>query len=96
MAFCKRGLMDADGCIYIRKNRKYNPYVLSFVAKNKKCVEQMKQIWNVDTKINSHNGAYTIMKEGKGIIEILNNIYKGSSDKNRLSRKYAKYRSIVE
>lgn len=91
-----RGLMDADGCICIRKNRKYNPYTVSFVAKNKKCVEQMKQIWNVDTKVNSNNGAYTIMKEGKGAIEILNNIYKDSSDKNRLSRKYAKYCSIVK
>ena len=91
-----RGLMDADGCIYIRKNRKYNPYILSFVAKNKTCVEQMKQIWNVDTKINSYNGAYTIIKEGNEVIEILNNMYKDSSDKNRLDRKYAKYCSIVK
>lgn len=91
-----RGLMDADGCISIRSNRRYYPYIISFVAKNKKCVEQMKEIWKIDNKITENNEVYIIAKEGRGVIPILNKIYENSSEQNRLNRKYAKYRSIVE
>lgn len=90
-----RGLMDADGCIYTRDGRRNYSCTISFVAKNKKCIEQMKDIWNINNKINAYNGAFTIMKEGKEAIAILDKIYKNSSDKNRLDRKYAKYCSIV-
>ena len=46
-----RGLMDGDGCITLLHNTLYNPYAISFVAANIKCVEQMKTLWEVDNKI---------------------------------------------
>lgn len=91
-----RGLMDGDGCITLLSNQKYNPYGISFVSANLQCVEQMKKIWNIDNKISEQNGAYLLQKYGAGVIPILNNIYKDSTENTRLNRKYLKYRSIIE
>lgn len=90
-----RGLMNADGCIQVRSNRKNQP-IISFVAKNQVCAEQMKQIWQVKNKIVINNGAYMISKEGAGVIPILNKMYENSTEESRLTRKYNIYRSLIE
>lgn len=91
-----RGMMDGDGCITEISTRNYNPYGISFVSANKQCVEQMKNIWNVDTKISENNGAFILQKQGKGCLDILNKMYENSTPNTRLERKYLKYWSIVE
>ena len=88
--------MDGDGCITLLSKQIYNPYGISFISGNLQCVEQMKTIWNIDNKISEIHGSYIIQKYGNGIIPILNNIYKDSTEETRLNRKYLKYRSIIE
>lgn len=90
-----RGLMDADGCIHIRKERNNIPSI-SFVAHNKKCVEQVKEILKIDNKIYNHNNNYTIAKEGKGVKNILDKIYENSTENTRLNRKYNIYCTIIK
>lgn len=90
-----RGLIDADGCIHIRSNRKNLPS-LSFVSGNKICVEQVAKLLNITNKITEHNGNYTIAKEGIGVKEILNKLYEHSTETTRLKRKYELYCTIVE
>ena len=93
-----RGLMDGDGCITLLTTKEYHPYGISFVSANKKCVEQMKEIWQLPPThaISENNGAFIVQKYGKDIIPILNKIYQNSTSKNRLDRKYQRYRSIIK
>ena len=56
----------------------------------------MKAIWGIDNKISDNNGAYLLQKYGAGVIPILNNMYKNSTEETRLNRKYLRYRSIIE
>lgn len=88
-----RGLMDADGCIHIRKNE--SP-IATFVSANKHCTEQMRDLWQTSNKILFQNNAYKIAVEGQKAISILNNIYKNSIEKTRLDRKYNLYRSLTK
>lgn len=91
-----RGLMDGDGCISIFSNKKYNPYGISFVSANKQCVEQMKDIWEIDNAISFMNNAYIVQKNGMDCLTILNKMYENSTELTRLNRKYNIYRSLIE
>lgn len=90
-----RGFMDADGCIHIRKERNNAPS-LSFVSGSQKCIEQIKNILNINNKISKQGNNYTIHKEGKEVISILNKIYEHSTENTRLKRKYDIYCTIIK
>lgn len=90
-----RGFMDADGCIHIRKARNNTPS-LSFVSGSQKCIEQIKNILNINNKISKQGNNYTIHKEGKEVISILNKIYEHSTENTRLKRKYDIYCTIIK
>ena len=90
-----RGFMDADGCIHIRKNRNNAPS-LSFVSGSKKCIEQIKEILQINNSISENKGNYTISKEGKEVKAILDKIYEHSTENTRLKRKYDIYCTITE
>lgn len=93
-----RGMMDGDGCITIINGKRSNPYAISFVSANKKCVEQMKQLWGLPENhaISKMNGAYIVQKSGLGCLPILNKIYETSTETTRLKRKYERYRSLIQ
>lgn len=90
--------MDGNESIILLNTKKYNLYGISFVTANYECAKQMKEIWGLPEKlaITLYNNAYLISKYGKGCIPILDNIYKNSTENNRLNRKYERYRSIIE
>ena len=90
-----RGFMDADGCIHIRKERNNIPS-LSFVSGSKKCIEQIKEILNINNSICKRNGNYIIAKEGKEVKSILDKIYEHSTENTRLKRKYDIYCTITK
>lgn len=90
-----RGFMDADGCIHIREKRNNAPS-LSFVSGSQKCIEQIKNILNINNKISKQGNNYTIHKEGKEVIPILNKIYEHSTENTRLKRKYDIYCTIIK
>lgn len=90
-----RGLIDADGCIHIRKNRNNIPS-LSFVSKTKECAEQVNKLLNFNTKISLCNKAYQIHKEGKEVLSILDKLYEHSTEKCRLRRKYEIYQVLKD
>lgn len=90
-----RGLIDADGCIHIRKNRNNIPS-LSFVSQVKECAEQVNRLLNFNTKISLCNEAYQIHKEGKEVLSILNKLYEHSTEKSRLRRKYEIYQALKD
>lgn len=89
-----RGFMDADGCICIRKDR--NSPSLSFVSHTKETLEQIRDILKIKNKISYINNNYFIIKSGKEVIDILDNIYRNSTESNRLNRKYDIYCSLLK
>lgn len=92
-----RGMMDGDGCITIFSDEnRTNPYGISFVSANKTCVEQMRAIWGINNKISELKGSYVLQKCGEGCIEILDSMYKDSTEDTRLNRKFLKYWSIIK
>lgn len=88
-----RGLIDADGCIHIRKNRNNIPS-LSFVSKVKTCAEQVNRILNFNNSVSFGNNTYSIHKEGQEVISILDKLYENSTEKSRLKRKYEIYQTL--
>lgn len=87
-----RGLIDGDGCIRINNHQQIN---LSFCSGNKSCVEQFKNILNMDNKIGQDKNTFRIQVTGnKKAKKILDLIYLNSSDDNRLTRKYNIYKTL--
>lgn len=84
-----RGLVDADGCLHIRKNRNNLP-ILTFTSANKECTEQMAKIWDSTNKLSIKNN------EGNKALNILHKMYETSTEETRLDRKFELYRSLIE
>lgn len=85
-----RGLFDADGSLSFRGQNIKHP-ILEIVVGTKECAEQIKTIFNWDTKISEFNNrsAYLVRKEGlEAIKPILNKLYEHSTENTRLKRKY--------
>ena len=92
-----RGFMDADGCISIRnRNGDKKVPTLSFCAHKKECLEQIREIIQINNTISSINNNYFLIKEGKEVKLILDKFYKNSTENSRLTRKYNIYCSILE
>lgn len=84
-----RGLIDGDGSIRINNHQQIS---LSFCSGNKQCVEQFKEILDIDNKITQDKNIYHIQVTGnKKAKNILDKIYLNSDDTNRLDRKYSIY-----
>ena len=87
-----RGLIDGDGSIRINNHQQIS---LSFCSGNKQCVEQFKEILDIDNKITQNKNTYHIQVTGnKKAKNILDKIYLNSDDTNRLDRKYSIYQTL--
>lgn len=89
-----RGLIDGDGCIRINNHQQIS---LSFCSGNKIVCEQFKKILGIENKITKDNNSNTWHLQVTGNIKakkILDKIYKHSSEKTRLDRKYNIYKTI--
>lgn len=87
-----RGLIDGDGCIRINNHQQIN---LGFCSGNKKCVEQFKNIVELDNDITQDNFTYHVQVTGNIKAKtILDKIYANSKVENRLDRKYNIYSSL--
>lgn len=87
-----RGLIDGDGCIRINNHQQIS---LEFCSGNKECVEQFKNILKLENNITNDNYTYHIQVTGNiKAKNILDKIYKNSSEQNRLDRKYNIYNSL--
>lgn len=86
--FC-RGLIDGDGCIRINNHQQIS---LSFCSGNKICVEQINRILGINNKVSFSSHCYRVQVTGnKKAKQILDYLYKNSTEKTRLDRKYLIY-----
>ena len=86
--FC-RGMIDGDGCIRINNHQQIS---LSFCSGNKHCVEQINRILEINNKVSFSSNCYRVQVTGnKKAKNILDNLYKDSTDLTRLDRKYFIY-----
>jgi len=86
--FC-RGLIDGDGCIRINNHQQIS---LSFCSGNKTCVEQINRILGINNKVSFSSHCYRVQVTGnKKAKQILDCLYKNSTEKTRLDRKYLIY-----
>lgn len=87
-----RGLIDGDGCIRINNHQQIS---LEFYSGNEECIQQFKNILNLENKITQDKHTYHIQVTGNiKAKNILDKIYKNSSEQNRLDRKYEIYNSL--
>ena len=96
-----RGLFDADGCLTFERQR-YDRPALYMVSGNLECIEQIKKIFQWDTKITTYKNSkneisgYQLHKsEKQEVLRILDLMYQNSTENSRLKRKYEK-RSLIE
>ena len=87
-----RGLIDGDGCIRINNHQQIS---LSFCGGSEKCVEQVKKLLGIDNKTKLDKQTYSFQVTGNIKAKtILDKIYDGSTEKNRLARKYDIYKTL--
>lgn len=89
-----RGLIDGDGSVRINNHQQIS---LEFCSGNQECVEQFKSILGIDNKITQDKFTFHVQVTGNiKAKSILDKIYNGSTDNNRLTRKYSIYRSLIK
>lgn len=87
-----RGLIDGDGSVRINNHQQIS---LEFCSGNQECVEQFKNILGLDNKITQDRFTFHIQVTGNIKAKtILDKIYSGSNDNNRLNRKYSIYKTL--
>lgn len=89
-----RGMFDGDGSIsYTRRGQ----VTFAFCSGSLKCIEQIKTWLGLDNAITFSSGAYKLAVTGNHKAPaIFDQIYKYSSERNRLDRKYERYLDIEE
>lgn len=89
-----RGFMDGDGSISLisRRDKKY--ISLSFTG-TLEMMQELKRIFNMDSKIRFYRGAYSIhIGKTEDVLRILNNIYNNAE--LYMTRKFKKYQEYCE
>lgn len=92
-----RGLFDGDGCLSYSLERKN--FQLSFIG-SRTLMEEVRHFFGKD-KISLQQNvkskiAYSFFVSGrKQVLYFLNKMYEGSSEKNRLDRKYACFQKLL-
>lgn len=89
-----RGMIDGDGCIRINNHQQIS---LSFCSGNQICCQQMASLLGIKNQVSFSGNVWRFQVTGNiKAKKILDNLYKNSSNKTRLERKYNIYRSLIK